>query len=69
MKKFYSAFFIVLLFVLLVFPVMADTSLSDATYFYDPLGGPEGWSFEGDPNGWTTNNGGYRTGSNYLDGS
>jgi len=49
--------------------VRADTSLTDSAYFYDPLGDQNGWSFEGDPNGWTANNGGYRTSLEHLDGS
>jgi hypothetical protein len=69
LKKFCACFLSAILIILLILTVRADTSMSDSAYFYDPLGDQNGWSFEGNPNGWTTNNGGYRTSSEHLDGS
>jgi hypothetical protein len=68
LKEFYACFFSTILIVVLIATVRADISMSDSAYFYDPLGDQNGWSFEGDPNGWTNTSGGYRTNSDHLDG-
>jgi len=67
-KKVHVWFLVGIAMAVLVLPVMADTSLSAPDFFYDPLGNNNGWSFEGSPNGWTTNNGGYRTSTKHLEG-
>ena len=69
MKRLSACFFVIILFILPISSVIADTSMSYTAYFYDPLGDPNGWSFEGNPNGWTTDGMGYRTSSRSLDGS
>lgn len=69
MNRKWSILFSFFLLSVLIFPGMADTSLSDSTYFYDPLGDANSWSFEGSPHGWTTNNGGSRSNAQHLDGS
>ena len=53
MKRLSAWFFVIALLILPISSVMADTSMSDSAYFYDPLGDSNGCSFEGDPNGWT----------------
>lgn len=49
MKRPSACFFVIILFILPISSVMADTSMSGSAYFYESLS---------DHNGWTTNNGG-----------
>lgn len=68
-KKLHVLFLTTMAMAVLIMPSMADTALGRSYKFYDPLGDETGWSFEGSPNGWTTNNGGIRTGAQRLHGS